>query len=145
MYSNILAVNNSNTQRATNDIFDVFTSSTGNYIFYSNTSVFGLINVTNFASSWFINSSGSATFPSLNVSGVLSTSNLAIGSSSMRTSTDKLNVSLSSTSPYLFFNDGGCLGPINTNNSTFPWFIEMLGLGSFPSVNCNINNVKLMM
>jgi hypothetical protein len=37
LYSNILAVNNNNTRRATNDIFEVCTSSsTGNYIYYNN-------------------------------------------------------------------------------------------------------------
>ena len=97
--------------------------------------MFGHINTSNSASSWSINSSGSASFLSLNVSGVSSTSNLAIGSSSMRTSTDKLNVSLSSTGPYLFFNDGGTLGTYNTNTWSFPWFIKLDGDASFQSVN----------
>ena len=60
----------------------------------------------------------------------------------MRTSTDKLNVSTTSTGPYMFFNDGGTLGTYNTTNSTFPWFIEMSGLASFPNVNCNNLSVK---
>ena len=63
----------------------------------------------------------------------------------MRTSTDKLNVSLSSTGPYMFFNDGGTLGTYNTNTSSFPWFIEMSGLGSFQNVNCKkltVENIK---
>jgi hypothetical protein len=46
----------------------------------------------------------------------------------MRTSSDKLNVSLSSTGPYLFFNDGG-------NTSSFPWFVELDGDSTFQSVN----------
>ena len=45
----------------------------------------------------------------------------------MRTSTDKLNVSLSST--------GGTLGTYNTNTSSFPWFIELDGDASFSTVN----------
>jgi len=61
-----------------------------------------------------------------------STSNLAIGS---RTSTDKINVSLSSTGPYLFFNAGGTLGTYDTNTSSFPWFIELDGDTSFKNVN----------
>jgi hypothetical protein len=103
LYSNILAVNNNNVQRATNDIFEVATSSTGNYLYYNNTSIFGHINTSNSALSWYIDSNGLSSFKSLNVSGVSSTSNLCIGSSSMRTASDKLNVSLSSTGPYLFF------------------------------------------
>ena len=94
-----------------------------------------IIIISNSALSWFINSSGSAQFPSLNVSSVSSTSNLCIGSSSMRTSTDRLNVSLSSTGPYLFFNDGGTLGTYNTNTSSFPWFVELDGDATFQSVN----------
>ena len=94
-----------------------------------------IIIISNSALSWFINSSGAATLPSLNISGVSSTSNLCIGSSSMRTSTDRLNVSLSSTGPYLFFNDGGTLGTYNTNTSSFPWFVELDGDATFQSVN----------
>jgi hypothetical protein len=161
LYSNILAINNNNTRRATNDIFEVATSSTGNYIYYNNSSVFGHINTTNSALSWYINSSGSAQLPSLtsttanittdnvgtlNVSGTASTSNLCIGSSSMRTSSDKLNVILTSTGPYMFFNDGGTLGTYNTNTSSFPWFIEMSGYSNFQTVNCNktlsVSNIK---
>ena len=115
LHSNILAVNNNNTQRATNDIFEVCTSSTGNYLYYNNSSVFGHINTSNSALSWYINSSG-----------VSLLSNLAIGSSSMRTSTDRLNVSVTNSGPYMFFNDGGTLGTYNTNTSLFPWFIEIV-------------------
>ncbi len=60
----------------------------------------------------------------------------------MRTSTDRLNVSLSSTGPYMFFNDGGTLGTYNTDTSSFPWFIELDGDASFQSVNCNNLTVK---
>ena len=74
------------------------------------------VNTSNSALSWSINSSGSASFPSLSVNGTSSTStNLCIGSSSMRTSTDKLNVSTTSTGSYMFFNDEGTLGTYNTN------------------------------
>ena len=129
LYSNILAVNNNNnTRRATNNIFEVCTSSTGNYLYYNNTSVFGHINTSNSALSWSINSSGLGSFPSLNINGTSSiVTNLCIGSSSMRTSTDKLNVSTTSTGSYMFFNDGGTLGTYNTNTSLFPWFIEIDG------------------
>ena len=43
---------------------------------------------------------------------------------------------------YLQLNDGGTLGTYNTNTSSFPWFIEMSGLWSFPTVNCNNLSVK---
>ena len=101
MYSNILAVNNNNhTRRATNDIFEVATSSTGNYIYYNNSSVFGHINTNNSISSWYIDSNGSASFPSLNVSGVSSTLNLAVGSPSIGGSGDLLTVSVTPTGDY---------------------------------------------
>jgi hypothetical protein len=136
LYSDILAVNNNNTRRATNDIFEVCTSSsTGNYLYYNNTSVFGHINTSNSALSWYIDSNGLSSFKSSNVSGVSSTSNLCIGSSSMRTASDKLNVSLSSTGPYMFFNDGGTLGVYDTNTSSFPWFVELDGDATFSTVN----------
>ena len=118
--SNILSINNGTALRASNDLFNVSISSTGNYLYYNNSSVFGHINTSNSASSWSINSSGLGSFPSLNVNGTSSiATNLCIGSSSMRTSTDKLNVSTTSTGPYLFFNDGGTLGTYNTNTSSF--------------------------
>ena len=124
LYSNIIAVNNDNTQRATNDIFEVCTSpTTGNYLYYNNTSVCDHINTSNSNLSWYINQNGSAQIPSINTTtanittdnvGTLNVSrtasiatNLCINSTSMRTISDKLNVSLSSTGPYLFFNDGG--------------------------------------
>jgi len=132
LYSNILAVNNNNTQRATNDIFEVCTSSTS-----KNTSVFGPINTSNSALSWFINQNRAANFPTLNVNGSSSIStNLCIGSTSMRTSSDKLNVSTTSTGPYLFFNDGGTLGTYDTTNSIVPWFVEMSGYGRFDRISC---------
>ena len=109
---------------------------TRNYLYYNNSSVFGHINTSNSVSSWSINSSGSASFPSLNVNGTASIStNLCISSSNMRTSTDKLNVSTTSTGPYMFFNDGGTLGTYNTKTSLFPWFIEIDGDTKFKSIN----------
>ncbi len=71
--------------------------------------------VTNSASSWFINSAGSATIPvvnsttanigtanitTLNVSGTTSTSKLSIGSS-MRAGTDIMNIALSNNGSYI--------------------------------------------
>jgi hypothetical protein len=53
----------------------------------------------------------------------------------MRTSSDKLNVSTTSTGPYMFFNDGGTLGTYDTTNSIFPWFIEMTGYGKFTEIS----------
>ena len=69
-----------------------------------------IINVTNSNNSWFINSSGSATFPSLNVNGVSSTSTLAVGSSSVRGSGDLFTVSVTPNGDYLYLNNGGALG-----------------------------------
>ena len=139
LYSNILAINNNNVQRATNDIFEVCTSSsTGNYLYYNNTSVFGHINTSNSASSWFINSSGSATFPSLNVSGVSSTSTLAVGSSSVRGSGDLLTVSVTPSGDYLYLNNGGALGIYKSDgNPSFPWLIDVNGNARFRAFRSN--------
>jgi len=135
LYSNILSINNGTALRSANDLFNVSISSTGNYLYYNNSSVLGVINTSNSNNSWSINSSGNAQFPLLNVSGVSSTSNLCIGSSSMRTASDRLNVSLSSTGPYMFFNDGGTLGVYNTDLALFPWFVEVDGDATFSTVN----------
>ena len=127
LYFNILSINNGTALRSS----------------INNGTALSINNCTNSALSWSTNSSGSASFPSLNVDGTSSiATNLSIGSSSMRTSTDKLNVSTTSTGPYMFFNDGGTLGTYNTNTSSFPCFIEKSGLGSFPTVNCNNLSAK---
>jgi hypothetical protein len=55
----------------------------------------------------------------------------------MRTSTDRLNVSLSNSGPYLFFNDGATLGTYNTNTSLFPWFVELNGDAKYRSIRSN--------
>ena len=103
LYSNILSINNGTALRSSNDLFNVSISTLGNYLYYNLQSVFGHINTSNSALSWSINSSGSASFQSLNVNGTSSiATNLCIGSSRMRTSTDKLNVSTTSTGPYMF-------------------------------------------
>ena len=73
---------------------------------------FGHINVTNSTSSWSINSSGSATFPSLN-SGISSISTLAVGSPNVRGTGDLLTVSVTSTGNYIYLNNGGALGGYN--------------------------------
>ena len=122
--------------RASNDLFNVSISSTGNYLYYNNSSVFGHINTGNSALNWSINSSGSATFPSLN-SGVSSISTLAVGSPSVRGNGDLLTVSVTSTGNYIYLNNGGALGGYNStgNPSFFPWMIEMSGLGTFRNIS----------
>jgi hypothetical protein len=81
LFTNILAINNNNTRRSTNDIFEVATSSTGNYIYYNNSSTFGFINTSNSTLSWFINSSGAATIPSITTSsGTITTLTSTTGS-----------------------------------------------------------------
>ena len=68
LYSNILSINNGNALRSSNHLFNVSASpTTGNYLDNNNSSVFGHINTYNSTSSWSINSSGSASFPSLMV------------------------------------------------------------------------------
>ncbi len=199
LFTNILAINNNNTRRSVNDIFECCTSSTSNYLYYNNSSTFGFINTSNSASSWFINSSGAATIPSittpsgaittltsttgnigtlnvstastfqnlpnfvntndklinkayvddrfttanigtLNVSNTSTTSKLAIGSS-MRAGTDIMKISLTNNGSYIYFNDSATLGAFNVNDSTFPWLINMSGLGSFRTVTTTTANI----
>jgi hypothetical protein len=59
--------NNGTALRSANDLFNVSVSpTTGNYLYYNNSSAFGHINTSVSASSWYINSSGSATIPIIN-------------------------------------------------------------------------------
>jgi len=44
----------------------------------------------------------------------------------MRSTNDLLNESSSSTGPYVFIGGYCTIGTYNTNNSSFPWFIEMM-------------------
>ncbi len=98
--------------------------------------MFGHINTSNSASSWSINSSEAASFPSL-TSGVSSLSTLAVGSSSVRGSGDLITVSVTPTGNYIYLNNGGVLGGYNTTGipASFPWTIDMTGLGSFRNIS----------
>ncbi len=52
LYSNILSINNGTALRSANNLFNVSQSpSTGNYLYYNNSSAFGHINTSNSASS----------------------------------------------------------------------------------------------
>ena len=120
LYSNIWSINNGNALRSSNDLFNVSASpTTENYLYYNNSSVFGHINTSNSALLWFINSSGSASFPSLNI-GVSSISTLAVGSPSIWGSGDLLTVSVTPTDNYIYLNNSGALGGYNlTGNPSF--------------------------
>ena len=107
LYSNILAINNNNVRRSNNDILEVATSSTGNYLYYNSASVFGHINTSNSALNWYINSSGLASLP-----------NLAINSPNIRGSGDLLNVSVTPTGNYIYLNNGGVLGGYNASGNS---------------------------
>ena len=148
LYSDILAINNNNTRRATNDIFEVATSSTENYLYYNNSSTFSHINTSNSASSWFINSSGSASFPSITTpTGAITTLTSTTGSISnlysnilsinngnaLRAANDLFIVSISSTGNYLYYNNSSAFGHINTSNSASSWSINSSGSATFPS------------
>jgi hypothetical protein len=122
LYSNILSINNGTVLRSANDIFNVSINSSGNYLYYNNTSVFGHINTSNSALSWSTNSSGNASFPSL-TSVVSSISSLAVNSSSVRGSGDLIAVSVTPT------------GNTTGTPANFPWTIDMTGLGTFRSIS----------
>ena len=145
LYSNILSINNGNALRAVNDLLNVSISSTGNYLYYNNSSVFGHINTSNSASSWSINSSGLASFPSL-TSGVSSLSSLAVNSSSVRGSGDLITISVTPTGNYIYLNNGGVLGCYNTTGIpvNFPWTIDMVGLGTFRGISSLVGNITTL-
>jgi hypothetical protein len=71
----------------------------------------------------------------LNVSGTGTITKLSINSS-MRSNNDLFNCSTSSTGPYLFIGGDATIGTYDTNNSIYPWFIEMDGDAKFNSINC---------
>ena len=49
----------------------------------------------------------------------------------------KLSInSISSTGPYLFIASDATIGTYDTNNSIYPWFVEMDGDAKFESINC---------
>ena len=98
---------------------------------------------------WLINMSGLGSFrtvttttanittdnvATLNVSGTATITKLSINST-MRSSNDLFNASSSTTGPYLFIGGDCTIGTYNTNNSTFPWFVEMDGDANFSTVN----------
>jgi hypothetical protein len=116
LFTNILAINNNNSRRSVNDIFEVATSSTGNYLYYNNSSTFGYINTSNSTNSWFINQNGNLnipviTTPSGTITSLTSTSGsinnlysniLSINNgTALRSANDLFNVSISSTGNYL--------------------------------------------
>ena len=144
LYSNILSINNNNSLRSANDIFECCTSSTSNYIYYNNSSTFGFINATSASSSWLVNSSGNAQFPSLNVNGLSSTSTLAVNSSAIRGSGDLLTVSVTPSGDYLYLNNAGTLDVYRSsgNPSFFPWTIDTIGLATFRSITSITSNVS---
>ena len=55
--------------------------------------------------------------------------------SSLRSANNLLEVSLSPTTSYMYFNNAGTLGIYDTIHSTFNWYINLAGLGSFTSIN----------
>ena len=167
LYSSILAINNNNTRRSTNDILEVATSSTGNYLYYNNSSTFGFINTSNSNFSWFINSSGSATIPSIitpsgtittltSTTGTITTLTSTTGTinnlysnilsinngTSLRSVNDLFNVSISSTGNYLYYNNSSVFGHINTSNSALNWSVNSSGLASFPSLTSGVSSIS---
>jgi hypothetical protein len=68
------------------------------------------------------------------VSGTATINKVSINST-MRSNNDLLNASSSSTGPYLFIGGDCTIGTYNTNNSSFPWFVEMDGDATFQTVN----------
>ncbi len=120
--------NNNNVQRATYDIFEVATSSTGNYIYYNNSSVFGHININNSNNSWYIDNNALAKITKLSVN------------STLRSSNDLFNVSTSSAGNYLYYNSDSLFGHIHTN-SLYNMYISSSAVGSLQ--NLCIGSVKM--
>ena len=65
--------------------------------------------------------------------------------SSLRAASNLLEVSLSPTTSYMYFNNAGTLGIYDTIHSTFNWYINLAGLGSFTTINATnatLNNLN---
>ena len=65
--------------------------------------------------------------------------------SSLRSANNLLEVSLSPTTSYMYFNNAGTLGIYDTIHSTFNWYINLAGLGSFTTINATnatLNNLN---
>ena len=115
----------------------------------NDTATLGAFNVNDSTFPWLINMSGLGSFRTittttanittdnvgtLNVSGTATINKVSINST-MRSSNDLLNVSSSSTGPYLFVGGDITIGTYDTNTSSFPWFVEMDGDATFSTVN----------
>ena len=146
-----LTINSPNV-RGCGDLLTVSVTPTGNYIYLNNGGVLGGYNASGIPSNfpWTIDMVGLGTFRSistpvanittdnvgtLNVSGTATINKVSINSS-MWSTADLFNASTLSTGPYLFIGGDATIGTYNTNNSTFPWFVEMLGNAQFQSINC---------
>ena len=60
----------------------------------------------------------------------------------MRNNNNLFNCSTSSTGPYLFIANDATIGTYDTNNSIYPWFIEMDGDAKFNSINLTKGNIQ---
>ena len=77
----------------------------------------------------------------LNVSGTATITKLSINST-MRNNNNLFNCSTSSTGPYLFIANDATIGTYDTNNSIYPWFVEMDGDAKFNSINLTSGNIQ---
>ena len=129
-------------------------SNNGSYIYFNNTATLGAYNVNDSTFPWLINMWGLGSFRTvttttanittdnvgtLNVSGTSTITKLLI-ISTMRNNNNLFNCSTSSTVSYLFIANDATIGTYDTNNSTYPWFVEMDGDAKFNSINLTSGN-----
>ena len=82
----------------------------------------------------------------LNIFNNLTSTNLvcsscSVNSTQLRSSSDIWEASINPTGSYLYFNNAGTIGIYNTNTYSSTWFIDINGLGSFPTITSNTANI----
>lgn len=149
LYSKNLSIN-SPSFRTSTDFFNVSLTPSTAYVYIDAFLTLGVYNPTNNTNPWNICATGLGTFTTINsTTGTfqnLFSNTLSVNSnSSLRAASNLLEVSLSPTSSYMYFNNAGTLGIYDTIHSTFNWYINLAGLGSFTTINATnatLNNLN---
>jgi len=161
LYSNNLSINNNSTLRSASDLLEISINPTGSYLYFNNAGTLGIYDTVHSSFNWLINLNGLGTFTTLNsTNATISTINstnatvstliaplvysntLMLNCSVNRAPGDIIEAFPTPTSPqYLFFNNSASLGLYNTNTYSSTWFIDINGLGSFPTITSNTANI----
>ena len=149
LYSSTLGINCSSSLRATGDLLEVSVSPTGSYLYFNSSGRLGAYNTTNSTFPWYIDITGGlGSFITVNSTNAtltnLYSSSLSVNAgSSLRSALDIMEVGISPTGSYLYFNNSGTIGVYNTTLLNSPWYITVSGTASIPTVNStNVNTTN---